>query len=128
MWLVGNSRSDISRDKTSASRGGLDIWVIKLGSTVLETKENVEVNASTSLFPNPVNKGVFTLEVKGLRNQSSVKTEILNSLGQRVQLLHIPVRQSSISHQFNLTELAQGVYTVRLYTSSGIIIKRLVKN
>jgi hypothetical protein len=128
MWLVGDSRSDISRDKTSASRGGLDIWVVKLASTVLGNKESATINASSNLFPNPITQDVVTIEVKGLRNQSSVKTEILNSLGQRVHLLHIPVLQNNISHEISLAQLAQGVYTVRLYTSTGIITKQLVKN
>ena len=128
MWLVGGSNSDISRDKTANSRGGHDIWVVKLGSIVLAAKESTNLGASTSLFPNPADQGVVTLEVKGLRDQLPVRTEILNSMGQRVQLLQIPVRQSTISHQLNLSQLALGVYTVRIFTSSGTITKQLVKN
>lgn len=128
MWLVGSSESDISRDKTSASRGGSDIWVVKLAGNVLGNNERATINASLSLFPNPLTQDVVTIEMRGLRNQSSVKTEILNSLGQRVQLLLIPVLQNNISHEVNLAQLAQGVYTVRLYTSTGIITKQLVKN
>ncbi|QNP52860.1 T9SS type A sorting domain-containing protein [Hymenobacter qilianensis] len=128
MWLVGGSNSDISRHKTANSRGGHDIWVVKLGSTVLGTKESTDLGASISLFPNPVNHGIVTIEAKNLGEQLSIKTEVMNSLGQRVQLLYLPVRQSSIKHQLDVSALAQGMYTVLLYTSVGIITKQLVKN
>lgn len=129
LMLVGSSGSTISRDKTSNSRGGSDIWMVKVGAAVLGTRnQNTVLNNTASIFPNPSNQGVAMLEVVGLHEQKSVSVEIINSLGQTVQVLDLPVYQSAVRQQLELTNVPVGVYTLRLHTNGGIIIKQFIKN
>ena len=129
LMLVGSSSSNISRNKTSNSRGDSDIWMIKVGATVLGTKnQNVALDNTASIFPNPSTQSTVMVEVAGLREQKSVKAELLNSLGQVVRALDLPVYQSTIRQQLELSNMPVGLYNLRLYTDGGIITKQLIKN
>jgi hypothetical protein len=73
-----------------------------------------------SLFPNP-NNGLFT--VKGtLPVNASVKTvkaEILNNLGQLVQVVTMDVNAGQVDHKMNLgSNMADGTYMIRM-TAGG---------
>lgn len=129
LMLVGSSNSPVGRDKTANSRGGSDIWLVKVGAATLGAKkQNIALNNTASIFPNPSNRGITTLEVVGLHEQKSVSAEILNGLGQTVRVLDLPVYQSAIHQQLELTNLPNGVYTLRLHTKGGIITKQFVIN
>lgn len=129
VMLVGGSSSNISRDKTSSSRGGSDIWMVKVGAAALGTKNpHATLNNSASIYPNPSNQDRVTVEVAGLREQKSVRAEIINSLGQAVHILDLPVYQSVIRQQLELSNLPVGIYTLRLHTTEGIITKQFIKN
>ena len=129
LMLVGNSDSPISRDKTANSRGGSDVWLVKVGAVISGTKkQNAVLNNTASVFPNPSNQGVAMLEVVGLHEQKSVSAEIINGLGQTVQVLNLPVYQSTIQQKLDLTNVPVGIYTLRLYTKGGIITKQLIIN
>jgi hypothetical protein len=129
VMLVGGSDSNISRDKTSNSRGGSDIWMVKVGAMALGTKsQNAVLNSTASIFPNPITQGALIVEVVGLREQKTVRAEIMNSIGQVVQVLDLPVYQNTIHQQLELVVMPIGVYLLRLHTSEGIITKQLIKN
>ena len=127
MLLVGQSLSNISRDKTANSRGESDIWTMEVGGTVLSDKNPVVLPEVVSLFPNPATQPFVTLEATGLRNQNSIRVDLLNGLGQTIQTHYVPVHGGQIHHQFNVGHLSAGLYIVRLFTGTGTITKRLVK-
>ncbi|WP_400190531.1 T9SS type A sorting domain-containing protein [Hymenobacter sp. B81] len=85
-----------------------------------------QLQASVSLYPNPT-AGAVTLTVAGLRAPGAVPAEVLNFIGQQVRTLSLPVRQGLISQELNLRELPAGVYTLRLHTAEGTLVRRLVK-
>ncbi|RAK70700.1 hypothetical protein DLM85_07705 [Hymenobacter edaphi] len=87
-----------------------------------------QLQATLSLYPNPTH-GAVTLTVAGLRETTGmVKTEVLNPVGQVVRTLQLPVRQGVITQELNLRELPTGVYTLRLHTTGGTVVRRLVKD
>lgn len=127
--LFGTSNSGIGRNKTASSRGNTDIWMVNVAATVLGTKsQNAALNNTASIYPNPSNQGQVTVEVAGLREQKLIRAKIINSIGQAVYILDLPVYQSAIRQQLELTNLPVGLYTLRLYTTEGIITKQLIKN
>ncbi|SHJ08204.1 Por secretion system C-terminal sorting domain-containing protein [Hymenobacter daecheongensis DSM 21074] len=93
----------------------------------LATRRATELEAAAALYPNPT-LSAATLSIAGLREQGTVRTEVLNTLGQVVQTLTLQPRQGTIRHELNLSALPAGLYTVRLHAAEGTIAKRVVKN
>ena len=84
------------------------------------------LEARTALYPNPATAQT-TLELSGLREQGPVQVELVNVLGQTVQTLPVRPHQGLISQVLDLRELPVGVYTVRVHTPEGTVVKRLVR-
>ncbi|GAA4004297.1 hypothetical protein GCM10022408_15040 [Hymenobacter fastidiosus] len=76
--------------------------------------------AQLQLFPNPTT-GLVTLRLAGLTG--SLTGEVLNALGQQVLRFSLP----SPANELDVSALQAGLYTVRLQTPQGMIIKRLVR-
>ncbi|UOQ97259.1 T9SS type A sorting domain-containing protein [Hymenobacter sp. 5317J-9] len=85
-----------------------------------------KLEARTALYPNPTT-GRTTLELAGLREQGPVQVEVVNVLGQTVRQLSTRPKQGFLSETIDLNGLATGVYTVRIHTQEGTVVKRLVK-
>ena len=127
VMLVGGSGSNISRDKTSNSRGGSDVWMVKVAVTILGAKNaNALLNNTASVYPNPSTQGTVTIAISGLREQKQVRAELVNNLGQRVRGLNLDVYQGAIHQQLDLNDVPGGMYILRLYTNEGIILKQLI--
>ena len=111
------------------------------GSTGFENQERVHYSnflsitlgtapaalaAQTQLYPNPTT-GTATLVVAGLKQPGGVQVDVLNTLGQ--SLLQRTTRPGAglVSETLDLRGLPAGVYSVRLHTPEGTIVKRLVK-
>jgi hypothetical protein len=125
---VGTSNSSIGRDKTSASRGGNDIWVLQVaGSSALNVSSQL-ANVGISLYPNPVNTPLVTLKMNGLGQQAPVQLELLNVLGQSVYTTQAVVYQGAIQQELNLIALPKGVYMLRVHALQGTITKQLLKD
>lgn len=82
--------------------------------------------AATFLYPNPTTS-TATLEMAGLSGAAEVQLELLNALGQVVQQRRARPRAGILREQLDLTELATGVYSVRISTAQGTVVKRLVR-
>jgi GH35 family endo-1,4-beta-xylanase len=76
------------------------------------------------LFPNPAHGGDLSLSLPATLSQQAIEVQVLNTLGQTVAR-HISAPGTSATRPLALPALAQGVYTVRLQTSAGVISKRL---
>ncbi|KAA9332144.1 T9SS type A sorting domain-containing protein [Hymenobacter busanensis] len=82
--------------------------------------------AEASLYPNPA-RNATTLVVAGLREQGPVPAEVLNTVGQVVATLALRPQQGTIRQELNLAGLTNGLYTVRLHTADGTLVRRVVK-
>ncbi|MCC2547766.1 T9SS type A sorting domain-containing protein [Hymenobacter sp. BT175] len=133
MWLedrVLNRRQNLAADSSytfqmdAAYTGSRFFLWFQAGRVTATT--NGALDARTALYPNPTT-GVATLELSGLREQGSVRVEVLNLLGQMVQNHTIKPRQGIVEHKLDLSQLPTGVYTVRIHTAEGLVVKRLVR-
>jgi len=84
------------------------------------------LEATASLYPNPT-AGTATLELSGLREQGPVQIDVLNALGQPVLTLSARPRQGVLRQPLDVRSLPVGVYSVRVRTADGTVVKRLVR-
>ena len=76
-------------------------------------------NDNVSIFPNPASDYLHIEQ--GEENISHV--EIINLQGQVIKSQRILGNQSTL----NLANLSAGVYIIKIYTNSGFVVKKLIK-
>jgi hypothetical protein len=126
LLAVGTSDSNIGREKTSATRGNNNIWVLKLADTALGITSQLP-EATLKLYPNPAGAELI-VQATGLPNASMAEIELLNTLGQVVYHCSVPVRGSAIQQALNVDNLPNGLYTLRLRVADRILVKQLIRN
>jgi hypothetical protein len=84
------------------------------------------LQAAAHLYPNPTSSST-TLEISGLTSSGSVQLEVLNTLGQVVLRRDVQPRAGLVREQLDLRSVASGVYSVRVFTPQGTVVKRLVR-
>ncbi|MFD1872105.1 T9SS type A sorting domain-containing protein [Hymenobacter bucti] len=84
------------------------------------------LQAATHLYPNPATR-TTTLEMTGLGAAAEVRLELLNALGQVVLRRTAQPRAGILREQLDLTGLAAGVYSVRVFAPQGTVVKRLTR-
>ncbi|WP_303312576.1 T9SS type A sorting domain-containing protein [Hymenobacter sp. BT730] len=77
------------------------------------------------LYPNPAADAAL-LELNGLRETTPLQAEMINALGQVVRTQRLQPRQGAIRATLNLRGLPAGVYSIRLRTSEGAVVQRLL--
>lgn len=77
------------------------------------------------VYPNP-SKDVFNISATGLKDKE-VNVEVINSLGQVILKEVKLVRNGELKSSINLSEFSNGMYHLRLYTSSGSLVKNITK-
>jgi hypothetical protein len=84
------------------------------------------LEAATALYPNPTT-GRATVEISGLRAPGPVRIDVVNTLGQVLLQHSAQPHQGLLVQALDLRALPAGVYSVRLHTPEGTVVKRLVK-
>lgn len=123
---VGTSSSPVGRDKTSPSRGGNDIWVLKVADTALGVPSQLP-GATLSLYPNPASTSLL-VHATGLPDAATAKLELLNMVGQVVYQGQAAVRSGTLQQAVQVATLPVGLYTLRLRVAGGVVVRQLVKN
>ena len=78
------------------------------------------VDPTISIYPNPVNNELQIV------SQSKIKSVTLSGLsGNRIQLLS---NISEYNLKLNTTSLVPGMYMLKVETSKGIVIRKLIKS
>ncbi|MGI4759649.1 MAG: putative Ig domain-containing protein [Janthinobacterium lividum] len=77
-----------------------------------------------ALYPNPAKKAAF-VELPASLGRQAVTATFVDALGRQLRTVLLPA-QGALAHQLDLTELATGVYALRLSTSAGVVVKKLV--
>ncbi|MGI4862301.1 MAG: T9SS type A sorting domain-containing protein [Janthinobacterium lividum] len=90
--------------------------------TVTGTRTTTLNGVSLLVYPNPTPDGLLTVELTGLQAKASALT-VLNSLGQVVHARTIAPGTATLS----LTNLAAGVYNLRVQTPDGVLTQRIVR-
>lgn len=84
---------------------------------------NLTVMGNISMFPNPTN-GQVTLNV-ALKQTSDLTITIFNAIGQEVFTLHEGTTDN-VQTQFDMSQMAGGVYMVRFAAGNDVVTKRLI--
>ncbi|MBO2010991.1 Ig-like domain-containing protein [Hymenobacter negativus] len=79
--------------------------------------------AQVAVFPNPARSAV-AVELPGNLSRQPVTAALVDALGRVVSQQVLPAGLST--HKLSLTNVATGVYTLRLSTSAGVIVKKLI--
>ncbi|MBF9223117.1 beta strand repeat-containing protein [Hymenobacter ruricola] len=100
---------------------------VSLPSNALVVTSSVKPLAGTSLsvFPNPTHDGRLTVELTGYRHAAELT--VLNALGQVVFSATVPATTGTAAQALDLTQLAAGVYILRVKTEGGLDTRRVVK-
>ena len=77
------------------------------------------------LFPNPA-QGGFTLLLPAELGRTPVAVAVLNQLGQVVAQRTVAMTAAGATAKFDVSGLAQGVYSLRLTSAQGQVVKRVV--
>jgi hypothetical protein len=77
-----------------------------------------------ALYPNPAKKAAF-VELPASLGRQAVTASLVDALGRVVRTVSLPAK-GAVAHQLDLSELATGVYALRLSTSAGVLVKKLV--
>ena len=81
--------------------------------------------SSLTVYPNPTPDGRLIVELTGYHHETELT--VLNTLGQVVFVTNIPGSSGKSSLAIDLTQLAGGVYLLRVKTEGGLDTRRLVK-
>ena len=102
----------------SYSAGYSDIWLIKIDAdlTDISTKQNQRL---ISIYPNPAKDFVNIKSEEIIENIS-----VYNHLGQ----LLINLKVKSLSSQINVSQFKSGIYFVKVNTSVGSFLERIIIN
>jgi hypothetical protein len=79
--------------------------------------------AQVAVFPNPASKAVF-VELPAVMGRKVVTAALLDAVGRVVVQQVLPAGLAT--HTLPLTGLATGVYSLRLQTEAGVVVKKLV--
>ncbi|MDO7848788.1 M36 family metallopeptidase [Hymenobacter sp. M29] len=79
--------------------------------------------AQVSVFPNPASKAVF-VELPAVLGRKAVAVALVDALGRAVHTQVLPAGPAT--HTLPLNGIAAGVYSLRLQTEAGVIVKKLV--
>ncbi|WP_107037337.1 T9SS type A sorting domain-containing protein [Brumimicrobium mesophilum] len=117
LLLFGASDSDISGDKTIASKGLSDFWILEL-STDLSTL-NVLKEESLSIYPNPTSN---TFKISNLPAGEKLEISVVDMMGKTV----INFTVSETNNSVDVNSLCPGMYTLQMYDGGKKYTSKLV--
>jgi hypothetical protein len=120
--LGGPSDSGLNGDKTQASKGGQDYWIVKLAADITGLKET-EANSNLSISPNP-NQGKFTLKLNNLTAPTAEVT-VTDLLGRVVLRKEIQTTNNRLSEELTLPN-AKGMYLLQVKAGEQILSRKIV--
>lgn len=92
--------------------------------TEFDVIESPELGVSFfKLYPNPT-PGIFTLEMLDTPASSDLVVEIYTIIGERILLKEL---EGSKFHDFNLSEMARGIYLVRVIRGDEMGIEKVIR-
>ena len=96
-------------------------------SITLASKKASVLAAATQVYPNPTS-GKVTLQLADLQQgPGALQAQVLNTVGQVVQQLTLKPQQGVVQQEVDLGSLEAGIYTLRVQTSEGTVVKQIVR-
>ncbi|GAB2854321.1 T9SS type A sorting domain-containing protein [Hymenobacter ruber] len=127
--LTGATATSVIRFRATGDNGSTDIGLDNVNvSYIVTTATTTALTAAgVSVYPNPAHES-FTVRVPAVANATSVQAELLNALGQVVRRQSAALPAAGASLLIPTTDLATGVYTLRLRAGDASLVKRVVIN
>ena len=86
---------------------------------------NAALAKQVQLFPNPA-RGSFTLIMPAEMGHTAVTAVLYNQLGQVVAQRKLTMTAAGATSQFDVSNLAFGIYSLQLSSDAGKVVKRVV--
>lgn len=118
--LPSNTITSILIDNNKTKWIGTDLGLISFAGNALSSSDEPNFGKEFKLFPNPA-KDFITLKMPTQSNGSTI--EIYNILGNNIKSL----KMTNDTFKIDISDLANGIYLIRLRTDNGIAIKKFVK-
>ena len=117
--LIGDSKSNISGDKTENSRGQEDYWIVEITSTVgIE-----EMNSNfISVYPNPANENIT---INFYPNKNSTKEIFIFDITEKIIYTSTA---SATSEKVDVSFLQNGVYILKVIDGNEESTFKLIKH
>lgn len=120
--VAGFSSSGISGDKTQASKGKVDFWIVKLGGS-LNGLQDINANLSVSIYPNP-SQGRFNIKLRGLQTPAVVVT-VSDLLGRELLSQEIQATDVQLYQELALPA-TKGVYLLKLKAGEETLTHKII--
>jgi len=128
--LAGNLKRRVDQNYNVTDEKYVNVKLYTYGNyqtITLANKQAVALTAATQIYPNPATDKA-TLQLASLpQGQGALQAQLLNTLGQVVKQFTLKPQQGSINQELDLSTLKAGVYTLRIQTSEGIVVKQIVR-
>ncbi len=93
-------------------------------ATRVLSKRDAQLEQALSVFPNPAH-GQFTLRLPAIAGQRTAQVSLINTLGQQVLRRTISLSAGGTDTQLEVSQLAKGIYTLRVQTNEQVATKQL---
>ncbi|RAK70573.1 fibronectin type III domain-containing protein [Hymenobacter edaphi] len=123
--LAPNTQYTVSVVSNCGSNGSSAPSTAVTFTTLVTATQHAALARQVQLYPNPAQRS-FWLEVPAQLTRKAVTVTLLNSIGQQVQQRLLPAAAAGSKVAFDVTQLPRGVYSLRLTTEAGVLVKRLV--
>ncbi|WP_046244883.1 T9SS type A sorting domain-containing protein [Hymenobacter terrenus] len=122
--LAGNSATTVIRFQATSDFGNDDLGIDNLRVGVLTSTRNEALAATVDLYPNPASQSFKLVLPAGSLNTASAS--ITNALGQVVQTRQLKSSIAGSTIDFDVSNLAAGVYSLQLKSGNDLVVKRIV--
>jgi len=131
LWYDGSTNQTIAIDSSGIGIGGkyISVSITDNGCSIKDSTlvlfkvcsgfENLDLNNSVSVYPNPTKDFIV---IDNNSNTAIQSVELISADGQLIR--HIVQKQN---YRINLSELPVGLYYLRIETQDGIAIKKIMK-
>ncbi|MFD2513038.1 T9SS type A sorting domain-containing protein [Pontibacter locisalis] len=124
--LGGASDSGIGNDKTEASRGLKDYWIVKANVSILNAASLDEEEQNFIVYPNP-SSGNFNFIFDDVKaGLDALQLTLTNSTGQIVKQQKVYVNQLESGFQLTTADLPSGFYVLRVNFAGKEINRKLM--
>jgi hypothetical protein len=86
---------------------------------------DVEDLYEVSLYPNPTN-GIVSIDIT-FNKSVDAEFELTDATGRVVSTSHTYFNTSALIHNFDLSDLGNGLYFVRVSTEDGVLVRQVIK-
>jgi hypothetical protein len=122
-FLIGNSESPAGEDKTHASRGKTDVWVVKISISTQKAEYLAEAD-EVEVYPNPSTEDI-NVKFK-TASEKEINLLLYSSDGQVI--MKQAVTNSELEHGAKLAtkDFSEGVYFLQVYVNERVLTKKII--